>query len=118
MDKKFLDSMNKKLLGQREILIESLAAQSNDMRSLVKTSDSGDVADIASDAIDRALLDSMGAQDAERLRQIDDALDKIREGKYGICMRCNREIPQARLKALPFAIMCVSCTEAMERSSR
>lgn len=118
MDKKFLESMNKKLLAQREVLMGSLAEQSNDMRSLVKTSDSGDVADIASDAIDRALLDSMGAQDAERLRQIDNALDKIREGKYGICMRCNREIPQARLKALPFAVMCVTCTEEMERGGR
>ena len=47
------------------------------MKSLIKTVESGDEADVASDAIDRTLLNAMGAQDANRLQQINSALDRI-----------------------------------------
>lgn len=118
MDKKFIDSVQKKLSEQRAVIIASLTAQSNDLKKLVHDGDSGDVVDIASDAVDRALLGSLNAQDSARLKAIDNALDKIRQGKYGICIKCGKEIPQARLKALPYAVMCISCTEAEERKRR
>ena len=86
--------------------------------NLVKIVDSGDEADVASDAVDRTLLDSLSAQDAQRLRLIDNALDRIRQGKYGLCAKCGKEIPQARLEALPYALMCVACASAEERRRR
>ena len=86
--------------------------------TLVKIVDSGDEADVASDAVDRTLLDSLSAQDAQRLRLIDNALDRIRQGKYGLCAKCGKEIPQARLEALPYALMCVACASAEERRRR
>jgi RNA polymerase-binding transcription factor DksA len=43
------------------------------------------------------------------LRQIEETLDRIRRGRYGICDRCGRPIPASRLEILPYAARCVRC---------
>ena len=118
MDQTFLDEMKTKLTEQRTTILASLEDQAEDMKGLVKTVDSGDDADVASDVIDRALLTALGTQDAKRLQQIDNALDRIKQGKYGHCVKCGKEIPQERLEVLPFALMCVNCASAEERRNR
>jgi DnaK suppressor protein len=51
---------------------------------------------------------------AETLNKIDAALRRIGEGTYGECFECGEEIPEARLRALPFALRCRDCEEARE----
>jgi phage/conjugal plasmid C-4 type zinc finger TraR family protein len=46
-----------------------------------------------------------------RLKALDRAEARIREGTYGICERCGEPIPIARLRAMPGAIRCVTCAE-------
>jgi RNA polymerase-binding protein DksA len=46
---------------------------------------------------------------------IDRALKKIENGTYGVCEHCGKSIAEARLKALPFATLCVACKEKEER---
>lgn len=118
MDQNFLDTMQSRLKEERSTILSSLAGQSDDMRNLVKTVESGDEADVAADAIDRTLLTALGTQDAFRLQQIDGALERIYKGKFGYCITCGREIPQERLEALPYALMCVQCASAEERRNR
>jgi len=118
MDQAFLDKMKDELQKQRATILSSLADQSDDMRNLVKTVESGDEADVAADAIDRTLLTSLGSQDAIRLQQINGALERIYKGKFGYCVGCGREIPQERLEAIPYALMCVQCASAQERRNR
>ena len=118
MDAKFVENIKKDLTSQKDVILKSLAEQSSDMKKLAKTVDSGDVIDVASDAIDRTLLDSLGSQDASRLKLIESALDRIRQGRYGVCIKCGKDIPQQRLKALPYALMCVSCASEEERKRR
>ena len=118
MKPEFVEKMKNKLTVQRNEILDSLSKKNEEFKSLVKTVESGDDCDIASDAIDRTLLDSLSAQDAQRLRLIDNALDRIRQGKYGLCAKCGKEIPQARLEALPYALMCVACASAEERRRR
>ncbi len=48
------------------------------------------------------------------IQQIDIALEKIREGCYGICEECSGEIDEKRLKILPFARFCRDCQESYE----
>ena len=43
---------------------------------------------------------------ADTLSRIDEALRRLEAGTYGKCAECGREIPEARLKALPFAVLC------------
>lgn len=118
MDKTFLENMKAKLLEQKKTLLDSLADQSEDMKSLVKTVESGDEADVAADVIDRQLLTSIGTQDAIRLQQIENALDRINQDKYGRCIKCGKEIPEERLEVLPYALMCIQCASAEERRNR
>jgi len=51
---------------------------------------------------------------AETLKKIDAALRRIGEGTYGECFECGQKIPEARLRALPFAVRCRDCEEARE----
>ncbi len=51
---------------------------------------------------------------ADTLNNIDTALRRLREGTYGDCFECGREIAQARLRALPFAVRCKDCEHARE----
>lgn len=118
MDKAFLKKMKEYLLEQRKTLLASLADQGEDMRNLIKTVESGDEADVAADVIDRTLLTALGAQDAKRLQQIDNSLDRIYQNKYGRCIKCGKEIPKGRLEAVPWALMCVNCASAEERKNR
>ncbi len=118
MDKSFLDGMKARLLDQKKQLLDSLSEQNEDMKGLVKTVESGDEADVAADVIDRTLLTSLGTQDLNRLQMINNALDRINLGTYGLCIKCGKEIPQERLDALPYALMCISCASEEERRNR
>jgi RNA polymerase-binding transcription factor len=49
------------------------------------------------------------------LRQVEVALARFQTGKYGSCLKCEREIPEKRLKAIPWAVYCVQCQEKVDR---
>ena len=53
-------------------------------------------------------------QQARSIHEIRAALDRIEEGSYGTCERCEEPIPAKRLDALPWARMCVKCQSATE----
>ena len=48
-------------------------------------------------------------------REVDDALARIRDGSYGICLRCEEAIKPRRLEAVPWARYCVHCQEMLEQ---
>ncbi|MCK5736600.1 MAG: TraR/DksA C4-type zinc finger protein [Spirochaetaceae bacterium] len=47
----------------------------------------------------------------QRLERLDNALKRLENGSYGICVRCRKEIPFARLSAVPESLICVPCAE-------
>jgi RNA polymerase-binding transcription factor DksA len=49
------------------------------------------------------------------MERIDKALVKIEDGTYGLCERCGKPIEKARLKALPYANLCLKDKQAEER---
>lgn len=51
------------------------------------------------------------------LREVRAALDRIDDDKYGRCLKCEGEISEARLRALPYARHCLSCQEQMDRQT-
>ena len=59
--------------------------------------------------VDRERDLALSAQARVAVDEIDHALQKIASGTYGVCERCGQAIPKARLKALPYARLCVSC---------
>lgn len=50
------------------------------------------------------------------LSRVEGALNQLEKGTYGICVRCGREIDFARLKALPYADLCIECKKKEEAS--
>ena len=54
---------------------------------------------------------------SETLFRIDEAIQRLEAGSYGICTDCAEEITEARLAALPFAELCRACQEDLERRS-
>ena len=73
-------------------------------------------ADDATDAFEQAKELSL-LQNAERLlAQVEAALARFQKGKYGICERCGEHIDPARLKALPYARLCMNCQQRAEHA--
>ena len=118
MEKDFVGKMKESLLSLKQEIIDTLVSNNEDFRAIVEGLDPKDVADIASDDIDRKMLETIGSKDMKRMRLIDSALTRIEQGKYGSCMRCGKKIPKERLEAIPYALMCIECQSADERRNR
>jgi DnaK suppressor protein len=74
-----------------------------------------DPSDSASQSYDRQLLLTLGQQDWEKLKLVDEALRKLTSNEFGICEQCEKPIPEARLDLVPFAQYCVMCLNNIEQ---
>ncbi len=77
-----------------------------------------DVSDQASAEVDQNF--SMRIRDRERklLKKIDEALERMNSATYGICERCEGEIPYKRLKARPVTTLCIECKTLQEQEEQ
>jgi RNA polymerase-binding protein DksA len=114
----FIAKMEKSLSDMKREIISNLVASNEDFREIMEAMDPKDLADVASDDIDRKMIEAMGSQELRRLGMIDSALTRIKQGKYGLCMKCGKKIPHERLEAIPYALMCIECKTAEEKRNR
>ena len=105
------------LLKMREELVREIARRSRET-AVSGVSDIGDILDSVSEERTRELDMILTDREKQKLKQIDDALDRIEENTYGLCEECGVKIPRARLKVVPFAKYCVECKEAIEREEK
>lgn len=112
--KLLIDKLKSVLLAKRDMLRRSLNDDRNDDSRTTETT--GDIADIASGYTETELLFQLAEAGSKELSEIDRAVRRIENGTYGVCERCGRDIPIARLKALPFAAKCVACQEAEDQA--
>ncbi len=80
--------------------------------------ENGDDIDWAAFGYDRELGSARVNHLNQILRQINNAMARHAQGRYGRCGHCNEEIPLARLRSLPFALYCRDCQETKERRER
>lgn len=73
-----------------------------------------DVADTANEGAEAELDSQLAALESRELDQIEQAIQLIRDGRYGKCEMCDKSIPITRLKALPFTTFCVECQREAE----
>jgi RNA polymerase-binding transcription factor DksA len=73
------------------------------------------MADLGSDAFEQENTLSLLANEQQRLEEIAEALERIKQGTFGRCEECETEIPKARLKELPYARYCVACARKQEQ---
>jgi DnaK suppressor protein len=94
------------------IVEESFAATQSDMSGDVGLDDES--ADAGTATFEREKDLSIENNVRDLLRKIDGALKRIEEGTYGLCVRCGRPIEKARLKALPYAELCIKDAQAAQ----
>jgi len=75
----------------------------------------GDALDVAEHSSEQEKSMAMRIRSINEIKQIDDALEKMHKGVYGICTSCEETIETKRLKAMPFVKYCLDCQEENER---
>ena len=104
--------LHQRLVAKRDALREKLLG---DIKVSQATSAGvGDVGDAANHGASAELNSQLAALESRELRQIERAIELIRDGRYGICEHCEQQIPVARLQVVPFAPLCVECQREME----
>jgi len=74
----------------------------------------GDMADHGSGELSQHLSVTLMENDRIELERIEKAIGRIEQGVYGECEICNKSIPMARLKAIPWATRCINCQSRFE----
>lgn len=77
-----------------------------------------DIYDLADDERERQFSIILCNRDREKLELIDEALEKIEDGDYGVCEECGSKISEGRLKVMPFARHCVPCKSKIEKEEK
>ena len=72
------------------------------------------VADDATEVFTRERNLALRSNAQDLLAQVDAAIQRLDEGRYGVCARCGQEIAPDRLEALPYAIYCITCQSLVE----
>lgn len=112
--KTLLEELRGTLLKRREeILKEILETRVRENDSLKR--DVGDIYDEASTERERELSLLLGDRDRQKLIEIDEAIQRIEIGEYGICEGCGEKIAPGRLEAQPFTKLCINCKSEEER---
>jgi DnaK suppressor protein len=75
----------------------------------------GHTAELASDESERDLSYGRMASQTEELQEIAEALDRIKDGSFGKCEKCEGSIPKERLRAIAYARLCVKCQTKEEQ---
>lgn len=74
-----------------------------------------DPGDISTWALERDVNYELLTMHTKALKDIDEALERLDEGTYGICIDCGREISEKRLEAVSFTLYCMECQQEKER---
>lgn len=109
-----IESMRQILLKRRDALRKALAGDLSMLNELRETT-AGDLIDAALDSSYRESSAQLAEVESRELASVENALERIRAGEYGVCERCTEKIPVARLNALPYATHCIDCQREMER---
>lgn len=117
MDAKDLKRFQTMLEESRQALLQS-AKRTLLEESTFDTEDLPDEIDLASSEYNQSMVFRLRDREKFLLRKIEKALDRIREGTFGICERCEEEISIKRLEARPVTTLCIRCKEEQEKKEK
>jgi RNA polymerase-binding protein DksA len=106
-------ALEKKLLSEREELARRI--QTHLAEVYVEHEPDDEVAQ-ATYSINRDMSAATIERERKTLAEIDTALKRIASGEYGICASCEEPISEARLRALPWARLCITCASRTSAS--
>ena len=109
---------------KKETLLQELGYLEDNSMRLNSKDGAGDLsshayhlADQATETQDREQAFHLASREGKYLYYIEEALDRVRNGTFGVCKKCGKLIPKARLEAVPTAKMCIECKSAQEKAA-
>lgn len=114
MQKVKLDKYKKNLLEARIAILKELETE----KEYLEYNDQGDMVDIADQMVSNDILTRLSDMDIEKLKLIDQALEKMEKGSYGICEGTGKKIPETRLNHIPWAQYTIEFASQKERELR
>ncbi len=115
MDLKTKEQFKNILTGMKAELTTGVERHLNDSKEEVN----GGVPDISDEATrtyNRQVMLNLSEQERSQLSRVEEAIQKLADGRYGVCDECGERIPVKRLKIVPFAKFCVTCKSKMEEN--
>ena len=119
-----MEDVKKKLEAELNRTVERIrhtggtATSVETMNALGDTSQLADEVDVIQINEDREMSFATRSLLVERANRLAEALERLRDGDYGVCRECGEAIAPARLKAMPEVMTCVRCQDRLERMSR
>lgn len=122
LNKKQLAEFRSLIMRRKNELLDDINHISEDTLKKSQKDASGDIsgytyhmADVATDTYDREFSLGIASNERKLLYELDDALKRIEEGTFGICEDCKSLITKTRLKAIPYARLCLNCQQKREK---
>jgi DnaK suppressor protein len=109
-----LETIRKRLIGLREDLLAEVRSKNAEAASL-RDEGVADVADLGLTDSLSELLHLLSDSKREEIMNIDEALDRLRQGRYGQCQGCGEAIDIERLELRPYTRFCIVCKTKMEK---
>ena len=75
------------------------------------------MADMGTDNFEQEMSFSLIENETQVLEQVNEALERMQQGTYGLCEECRKPIPKPRLQAIPYARYCVECARKVEEGT-
>ena len=118
MDEKRLEHYRTVLLEQLRQQTDAVRDNQNDALEFASNDDGvKDVADQSVKDVSQEIEYRLSERESQMVADIDQALLRIDEGSYGVCARCGKEIPDARLEAVPTARYDAQCQALIEQGT-
>ena len=114
MDKKTLARFKKTLLKEREQIVGEVKQIYESSKEMGQDGIQ-EIGDEAANIYNKQILLSLNENERNRLKEVDEALDRIGNGTYGICEECGGPIGLKRLDVRPVAKYCVPCLTQLEK---
>jgi DnaK suppressor protein len=114
MDKKRLEYYRKKLEARRDELVKAINRTEQQGRE-ADDDPTVDLADKAANSYTKEFLFGQTHADRSTLQLVEEALNRIRKGTFGLCVQCEEEVQQKRLEAVPWTRYCLSCQQKEEQ---
>ncbi len=114
MDKKKLEAFKKRLETRQQELRRTVSRTEQDGRTVDEDS-AQDIADRAASSYNKEFLFHQSNSERQLLQMVESALERIRQGSFGECISCGREINPKRLEAVPWTRHCIECQEKLEK---
>jgi DnaK suppressor protein len=114
MDQKKLKSLKDQLIRRKSEILDAF----NKNKSYGKEADeegAQDIADKATNSYTKEFLFSLSNSEREMLHEVDEALQRMEGGRFGVCAACEAAIERKRIEAVPWTRHCLRCQEKMEQ---